>query len=82
MAEYADAPVIVVADIHKGGVFAQIIGTLECLPQKQRDQISGFIINRFRGDMGLFDAGVRWIQERAAKKTLGLLIWRQLEAER
>ena len=75
MAEYADAPVIVVADIHKGGVFAQIIGTLECLPQKQRDQIAGFIINRFRGDMRLFDAGVRWIQERTAKKVLGVLPW-------
>ena len=75
MAEYADAPVILVADIHRGGVFAQIVGTLECLVQKQRDQIAGFIINRFRGDLRLFDDGVRWIERRTGKKVLGVLPW-------
>ena len=55
MAEYADAPVILVADIHRGGVFAQIVGTLDCLETADRNRIKGFIINRFRGDIGLFD---------------------------
>ena len=54
MAQYAAAPVVLVADIHKGGVFAQLVGTLECLPPVQQDLIQGFIINRFRGDISLF----------------------------
>ncbi|MBF0411481.1 MAG: cobyric acid synthase [Desulfamplus sp.] len=75
MAEYADADVILVADIHRGGVFGQIVGTLECLPQKYHDMIKGFIINRFRGDIELFKDGVKWIEERTCKKVLGVLPW-------
>jgi len=75
MAAYATAPVILVADIHRGGVFAQIIGTLECLPRKQQNQIAGFIINRFRGDLSLFNDGVRWIQRKTGKKVFGVLPW-------
>ena len=75
MAEYADADVILAADIHRGGVFAQIIGTLECLPQKFRDMVKGFIINRFRGDIALFKDGVDWIEEQTNKKVLGVLPW-------
>ncbi len=75
MAEYADAPVILVADIHRGGVFAQIIGTLECLGQAHRDRIAGCIINRFRGDISLFDEGTGWIEEKTGKKIFGVLPW-------
>ena len=75
MAEYADADVILVADIHRGGVFAQLVGTLECLPQKYRDRIKGFIINRFRGDIELFKDGTQWIEERTGKRVLGVLPW-------
>ncbi len=75
MAEYANADVILVADIHRGGVFGQLIGTLECLPQKYRDMIKGFIINRFRGDIALFKDGADWIEERTNKKVLGVLPW-------
>lgn len=75
MAEYADADVILVADIHRGGVFAQIIGTLECLSQKYRDMIKGFIINRFRGDILLFKDGVDWIEKKTGKKVFGVLPW-------
>ncbi len=71
MAEYADAPVLLVADIHKGGVFAQIVGTLECLDQRRRDQIAGFMINRFRGDIGLFHEGEQWIEKKPGKKHWG-----------
>lgn len=75
MAEYADADVILVADIHRGGVFAQLVGTLECLPIRYREMIKGFIINRFRGDIELFKDGTRWIEERTGKKVLGVLPW-------
>jgi adenosylcobyric acid synthase len=75
MAARAEAPVLLVADIHRGGVFAQIIGTLECLKQSQRAQIQGFIINRFRGDIGLFKDGVRWIEAKTHKRVFGVLPW-------
>jgi len=75
IAEYADAQIILVADIHKGGVFGQIIGTLECLSPEQRKKIAGFIINRFRGDIGLFDDGINWIEKKTGKKVFGVLPW-------
>jgi adenosylcobyric acid synthase len=75
MAEYADAGVILVADIHKGGVFAQIVGTLECLPKSRQNRISGFIINRFRGNIHLFKEGIDWIEQKTKKNVLGVLPW-------
>ena len=75
MAEYAQAPILLVADIHRGGVFAQLVGTLECLRQSQRARVSGFVINRFRGDISLFENGVRWIEEKTRKPVFGVLPW-------
>jgi adenosylcobyric acid synthase len=75
MAEYADAPVILIADIHRGGVFAQLVGTLECLPPERRDRIAGFVVNRFRGDIRLFDDGVTWIEAKTGKPVFGVLPW-------
>ena len=75
MAEYADADVILVADIHRGGVFAQIIGTLACLPEIYRRRVKGFIINRFRGDTSLFKQGVDWIESQTGKPVFGVLPW-------
>lgn len=75
MAEYADAPVVLVGDIHRGGIFAQLIGTLACLPPNCQNRIAGFIINRFRGDISLFAEGVRWIESRSDKTVFGVLPW-------
>ena len=75
MAEHAQAPVILVADIHKGGVFAQIVGSLAVIPEKWRRLVSGFIINRFRGDSALFDDGSRWIAQETARPVFGVLPW-------
>lgn len=75
MAAYADAPVILVGDIHRGGIFAQLVGTLECLPANFRQRVAGFIINRFRGDLRLFEEGVRWIEERTGLPVFGVLPW-------
>ena len=75
MAEYADADIILAADIHRGGVFAQIVGTLACLPDKYRDMVKGVIINRFRGDIALFKDGADWIEKQTGKQVLGVLPW-------
>lgn len=84
MAEYAQADVVLVADIHRGGVFAQIVGTLACLADRQLEMIKGFFINRFRGDVSLFQSGVDWIEQKTAKPVFGVVPWYQgitIEAE-
>ena len=72
-AEAIDCPVVLVADIDKGGVFAQIIGTLELLSDSERQRISGFIINRFRGDIKLLESGLEWLEMRTGKPVFGVL---------
>jgi len=74
-AAYAGAPVILVADIDRGGVFAQIVGTLACLSPAQQAQIRGFVINRFRGDIALFQSGIDWIEQHTGKPVFGVLPW-------
>jgi len=75
MARYARAPVILVGDIHRGGIFAQMVGTLACLPERDRPLIAGFIINRFRGDITLFEDGKKWIEAHTQKPVFGVLPW-------
>jgi len=75
MAAYAGAPVILTADIDRGGVFAQIVGTLACLNKAEQDLIAGIVINRFRGDIGLFRGGVDWIEKKTGKPVFGVLPW-------
>ncbi len=73
MARVADAPVILVADIDRGGVFAQIFGTLALVPLEDRKRVRGFIINRFRGDPSLFKDGIDYIQNHTGIPVLGLI---------
>jgi len=75
MADYADADVILVADIHRGGVFGQVVGTLACLPEHYANRVKGVVINRFRGDISLFQDGCAWIEEKSGKPVLGVLPW-------
>ena len=75
MAAYAEAPVVLVADIDRGGVFAQIVGTLACIPPEEQARIGGFVINRFRGDLSLFQPGIDWIEQRTGKRVFGVLPW-------
>ncbi|MGK0398181.1 MAG: adenosylcobyric acid synthase [Gammaproteobacteria bacterium] len=65
--------VIIVADIDRGGVFAHLTGTLDCLSQNERDLVQGFIINRFRGDKALLDSGIDWLTDKTNVPTLGVL---------
>ncbi len=71
--QMADAHVLLVGDIDRGGVFAQIIGTLDLIAPEERARVSGIIINKFRGDLSLFADGVDFIQERARIPVLGVL---------
>ena len=71
----ARCPVILIADIDRGGVFAQIIGTVELLEPHERVYIKGFIINKFRGDPHVLTPGIDFIEERTGIPVLGVLPW-------
>jgi adenosylcobyric acid synthase len=83
-AEAVDCPVVLVADIDKGGVFAQIVGTLALVSESERARIAGFVINRFRGDIALLEPGLEWLERETGKPVFGVLPWLDglyLEAE-
>jgi len=72
-AEAVDCPVVLVADIDRGGVFAHIVGTLACLSDSERQRIIGFVINRFRGDIKLLEPGLAWLEKETGKPVLAVL---------
>ncbi len=83
-AEAVDCPVILVADIDRGGVFAHLVGTLALLSESEQARIKGFVINRFRGDIALLQPGLDWLEQYTGKPVLGVLPYFQglhLEAE-
>lgn len=69
----ADVPIILAGDIDRGGVIASIVGTHAVLPPDEQNRIKGFLINKFRGDVSLFDDGVREIAERTGWSALGVV---------
>ena len=73
MAAYAKAPVILVGDIDRGGVFAWIVGTLELLTQEERKMVKGIIINKFRGDITLLKPGIKFLERYTGIKVLGVI---------
>ncbi|WP_071196654.1 cobyric acid synthase, partial [Vibrio cholerae] len=72
-AEKADVPVIIVADIDRGGVFAHLYGTLALLSESEQARVKGFVINRFRGDIGLLQSGLDWLEQKTGKPVIGVL---------
>lgn len=72
-AEAVNCPVILVGDIDRGGVFAQLIGTQDLLSESEQRRIKGFIINKFRGDVSLLDSGIDWLQARSQKPLIGVM---------
>lgn len=73
VARHSGAAVILVGDIESGGIFAQLIGTLDLLPPEERALVRGTIVNRFRGDPGLFTEGVRILEERTKRPVFGVV---------
>lgn len=72
-AEAVDCPVLLVADIDRGGALAHVLGTLACLSDSERSRVEGIVINRFRGDLALLEPGIEWLERECGKPVLGVL---------
>jgi adenosylcobyric acid synthase len=72
-AEAIDCPVVLIADIDRGGVFAHLVGTLALLSPSERARVTGFVINRFRGDLALLTPGLEWLETHTGKPVFGVL---------
>lgn len=81
MAELAGCPVILVADIDRGGVFAAIYGTLALLQEHERWRVKGVIINKFRGDVALLYSGLQQIESLTGVPVVGVMPWLDLDLE-
>ena len=81
MAKIADAPVLLAGDIDRGGVFAQLAGTVLLLEEEERERIKGVIINKFRGDKKILEPGLIMLEEKIHKPVLGVVHYMQVDIE-
>jgi len=73
MAEYASAPVLLVGDIDRGGVYASFVGTMDVLSEQERKQVAGFVVNRFRGMASLLDSAHQYVKEYTGRDVFGVV---------
>lgn len=81
LAEMVDAPVLLVGDIDRGGVFAQLLGTLMLLTEEERNRVKGLVINKFRGDKSILDSGIEMLEEKGGIPVTGVVPYMELSLE-
>lgn len=81
LAEMVDAPVLLVGDIDRGGVFAQLLGTLMLLSDSEKERVKGLIINKFRGDRSILDPGIEMLEKRGNTPVTGVVPYMELSLE-
>lgn len=81
MAEIADSPVLIVGDIDRGGVFAQLCGTMMLLEESEKRRVKGLIINKFRGDKTILDSGIAQLERLAGRSVLGIVPYMDIQLE-
>ena len=81
LAKLVDAPVLLVGDIDRGGVFAQLFGTVELLETDERDRIKGLVINKFRGDVEILRPGLSMLEDKTHLPVLGVVPYLRVDIE-
>ena len=81
MAKMVDAPVLLVGDIDRGGVFAQLLGTLMLLEEEEKKRVTGLVINKFRGDKSILDPGIEMLEEKGNVPVVGVVPYMELSLE-
>lgn len=81
MAEMVDAPVLLVGDIDRGGVFAQLLGTIMLLEDSEKERIKGLVINKFRGDKTILDPGITMLEEKGQIPVVGVVPYMDVKLE-
>jgi adenosylcobyric acid synthase len=81
LAKLVDAPVLLVGDIDRGGVFAQLAGTVMLLEENEQERIKGLIINKFRGDLKILEPGLSMLEEKCGKEVLGVVPYADVDIE-
>ena len=81
MAEMVNAPVLLVGDIDRGGVFAQLLGTLMLLEDEEKKRVKGLVINKFRGDKSILDSGIKMLEEKGNVPVVGVVPYMELSLE-